>query len=67
MYVLKYENLDLYIKHTNAGYCLTEYLDEACLFHNKTADGLLSFIDEKLIKAEPFYEKGKLIPVFYTK
>lgn len=66
MYVLKYEDMDLYVKHTNSGYCLTEYLDEACLFHSKTADGLLSFIDEKLMKTEPFYEKGKLIPEFYT-
>lgn len=59
--VLEYDNLGLYVRFSNSGYYLTEYLDEATTF-NRCGTAMIQFIDNQLLKSEiPFYQKGKLV------
>ena len=64
--ILEYDDLGLFIKHSNSGYSLTEYRDEACTFNEPQNDkGLKNvrrFIDKQLFgKVDDFYRKGHLV------
>lgn len=62
--ILEYENLGLFIKFSNAGYSLTEYIDEACDFGKPQNDEDLKntkrVIDKCLFGKDTFYRKGHL-------
>ena len=60
MLVLEYDNLGLYVKFSNAGFSLTEYLDEATTFNKEPNSNYLDFMDKRLSKNVSFYELGKL-------
>ena len=65
MRILEYENLGLFVKHSNSGYSLTEYKDDATTFGKPMNDLDLKntrrFIDNQLFGKIDFYRKGHLV------
>ena len=63
--ILEYENLGLFVKHSNSGYSLTEYKEEATTFGKPVNDLDLKntrrFIDKQLFGKIDFYRKGHLV------
>lgn len=64
MRILEYEDLGLFVKHSNSGFSLTEYKDEACDFGNPINDPDLKSardrVDAAISEKDPVYEKGRL-------
>ena len=63
--ILEYDDLGLYVKFSNSGYSLTEYIDEVCCFNkcknDETLKNTRKFIDKQLFgKVDDFYRKGHL-------